>query len=104
MSSPSYNETIQFRAGSEKSAAELLDSIHVGGINTSELAREGLKEMLRRVLTDDDKIRLYEQYTAGEVDEEVIRLLLGDELDAMQEDAADFDEAMELDTSGMFQE
>lgn len=60
--------------------------------------------MFRHLLTDDDKIRLYERYTAGEVDEKVVHLLLGDELDTMQEDAADFDEAIELDTSGMFQE
>jgi hypothetical protein len=63
-----------------------------------------LKEMFRDFITDKDKIRLYERYTAGEVDEEVVRFLLGDELDVMQKDAADFDTAMELDTSDMFQE
>jgi hypothetical protein len=63
-----------------------------------------LEGMFRDFITDDDKIRLYERYTAGEVDEEVVRFLLGDELDAMREDAADFDAAMGLDTSGMFQE
>jgi hypothetical protein len=60
--------------------------------------------MFRDFITDEDKIRLYERYTAGEVDEEVVRFFLGDELDAMREDAADFDKVMELDTSGMFQE
>lgn len=104
MSSPNYEDSIQFRAGAEKTAAEVLDAVHVGGINVSELAREGLVEMLRRVVTDEDKIAIYEQYTAGEVDEEVARLLLGDDLDAIREERADFRVAMDVDTEGMFQE
>jgi hypothetical protein len=59
--------------------------------------------MFRDFITDEDKIRLYERYTAGEVDEAVVRFFLGDELDAMREDAVDFDAAMELDADSVFQ-
>lgn len=103
MGTSGYDDTIQFRAGAEKSAAKVLDSIHVGGVNTSELAREGLKEMLRRIVTDEDKIQIYERYSRGELDEEVARLLLGDELDAIAEDERDFRDATSVDTNGMFQ-
>lgn len=104
MSSSGYDSTIQFRAGPEKAAAEVLDNIHVGGVNTSELAREGLKEMLRRVVSEDDKIQIYERYSRGDIEADVARLLLGDKLDAMAEDAEDFQRAMELDTTGIFRE
>jgi hypothetical protein len=103
MKSSGYDDKIQFRAGAEKSAAEVLNSIHVGGVNTSALAREGLKEMLRRIVTEEDKIHIYERYSRGELDEEVARLLLGDALDAMEEDKQDFQDAMSVDTSRMFQ-
>jgi len=35
--------------------------------------------MLRRSMTDEDKITLYERYKAGEISEEATRLLLGEE-------------------------
>lgn len=104
MGSSGYDDRIQFRAGNEKSAAALLDSIHVGGVNTSELAREGLKEMLRRIVTEEDKIEIYERYARGEIDPEVARLLLGEELDGMAEDRQDFHDATNVETDGMFQE
>jgi hypothetical protein len=63
-----------------------------------------LNGRFRDFITDKDKIRLYERYTAGEVDEEVVRFLLGDELDAMREDAVDFDATRELDADSMFQD
>ena len=104
MSSTGYDEKIQFRASAEKSAAETLDSVHVGGVNVSELAREGLREMLRRVVTEEDKVHIYERYSEGEIDEDVARLLLGEELDELSEDAEAFQRAMDADTSEMFQE
>lgn len=99
MSDSRYNRTIQFRAGREKEAAELLDTIHMGGINISELARVGLTEMLQRSLTDDDKISVYERYDNGEIEEEVARVLLGDELDHINEERDAFQKATERDTS-----
>lgn len=99
MSQSSYDETIKFRAGALKEAASELDAVHLGGINISELARAGLTDMLRRTVTDEDKIKLYERYEAGELSEEAIRLLLGEEFDLLQEDIKEFAEAASDDTS-----
>lgn len=99
MSQGSYDDTIKFRAGALKEAAGELDSIHLGGINISELARTGLTDMLRRAMTDEDKIALYEHYKAGEVSEEATRLLLGDEFNLLQEDIEEFAVAADEDTS-----
>jgi len=54
--------------------------------------------MLRRSMTDEDKITLYERYKAGEISEEATRLLLG-EFDLLQEDIEEFAAAAEDDTS-----
>lgn len=99
MSQESYDDTIKFRAGALKEAAGELDSIHLGGINISELARTGLTDMLRRTMTDEDKITLYEHYRAGEISEEATRLLLGEQFDLLQEDIEAFAEAAGDDTS-----
>ena len=99
MSQGSYDDTIKFRAGALKEAAGELDTIHLGGINISELARAGLADMLRRTMTDEDKITLYERYKAGEISEEATRLLLGEEFDLLQEDIEEFAAAAEDDTS-----
>lgn len=55
--------------------------------------------MLRRTMTDEDKIRIYERYTDGELSEEATRLLLGDEFDMLQKDIEAFREAVADDTS-----
>lgn len=99
MSQDSLDDTIKFRAGPLKEAATELDSIHLGGINISELAREGLTQMLRRTMTDDDKIAIYERFSEGDISEEAARVLLGDEFDLLQEDIDSFREAAEDDTS-----
>lgn len=99
MSQESYDETIKFRAGPLKEAASELDAVHLGGINVSELAREGLTRMLRRTMTDEDKVAIYERYRDGELSEDAARVLLGEEFDLMAEDAAAFAEAAEEDTS-----
>ncbi|WP_114579408.1 hypothetical protein [Saliphagus sp. LR7] len=99
MSGSSYDKTIQFRAGAEKEAAELLDEIHIGGVNVSELARVGLVEMLQRSLDEQDEIAVYERYSRGEIDESVARVLLGEKIDRMEEEKEAFDAAMERDTS-----
>ena len=99
MSHESLDDTIKFRAGPLKEAANELDSVHLGGINISELAREGLTQMLRRAMTDDDKVAIYERYSTGELSEDAARVLLGDEFDLLQEDINAFREAAEDDTS-----
>ena len=99
MSQESLDDTIKFRAGPLKEAATELDSVHLGGINISELAREGLTQMLQRSMTDDDKIAIYERYSAGDLSEDAARVLLGDELDFLEEDIDAFREAATDDTS-----
>lgn len=99
MSQGSYDDTIKFRAGALKEAAGELDTIHLGGINISELARAGLTDMLRRTMTDEDKIALYERYKADEISKEATRLLLGEEFDLLQEDIEEFAGAAKDDTS-----
>ena len=99
MSGSNYDKTIQFRAGAEKEAAELLDEIQLGGVNVSELARVGLVEMLRQSLDDEDEIAVYERYSRGEVDEAVARVLLGDKIDHIEAETEAFDSATERDSS-----
>lgn len=99
MSGSSYDKTIQFRAGTEKEAAELLDEIHLGGINVSELARSGLVEMLRRSLDERDQIEVYERYSRGDITEETARVLLGEKIDRMAEEIEAFQDAAKRDTS-----
>ena len=99
MSGSSYDKTIQFRAGAEKEAAKLLDEVHIGGVNVSELARTGLVEMLRRSLDEQDEIAIYERYSRGEIDEDVARVLLGEKIDQMEAEKDAFESAMERDTS-----
>jgi len=104
MSGSSYDKTIQFRAGAEKEAAEVLDEIHIGGVNVSELARVGLAEMLRRSLDEQDEITVYEQYSRGDIEEDVARVLLGEKMDQMQEEKEAFGSAMDRDTSSFLAE
>lgn len=99
MSQESLDDAIKFRAGALKEAANQLDSVHLGGVNVSALARAGLTEMLRRTVTDEDKIRIYERYTDGAISEEATQLLLGDEFERLEEDIKAFRAAVEDDTS-----
>ncbi|RRJ27812.1 hypothetical protein [Halocatena pleomorpha] len=104
MSGAGYNEKVQFRAGAEKAAAETLDEMRLGGINVSELARQGLREMLRRTLSEEDKIRIHRRYAADEIDEDVARVLLGDAIEEIDREQAAFEAAMELDTDDVVQD
>lgn len=99
MSGSNDDKTIQIRAGVEKEAAGLLDDIHTGGVNVSELARVGLVGMLRQSLTEQDKIAVYERYSRGEIGEGVARVLLGEKLDWMETEKQSFEAVMERDTS-----
>lgn len=104
MSGSGYDTTIQFRAGAEKQAAELLDEIQIGGVNVSELARSGLVEMLRRSVDEQDEIAVYERYSRGEIDEDVARILLGEKIDRMEAERDAFEAAMDRDTSSFLAE
>jgi hypothetical protein len=98
------NDKIQFRGGTEKEAAQIVDQMRLGGINISELARQGIQEKLREVLSDEEKITLHQRYKQGEISEEVAEILLGDGLEEIEREREAFEEAAELDTSGVFQQ
>jgi len=99
MSQGSYDDTIKFRAGAERRRlASSMRSISAGSISANSPER-GFADMLRRSMTDEDKITLYERYKAGEISEEATRLLLGEEFDLLQEDIEEFAAAAEDDTS-----
>lgn len=98
------NDKIQFRGAAEKQASQLVDQMRLGGINISELAREGLKGKLRETLSDEEKIKLYEQYKRGDLSEEVAIVLIGDALAEIERERDAFEEATSLDTDGVFQQ
>lgn len=59
------NDKIQFRGETEKEASQVVDQMRLGGINISELARQGLQEKLRETLSDEEKIELHRRYKQG---------------------------------------
>ena len=98
------NDKIQFRGQSEKKATQIVDQMRLGGINISELARQGLQEKLREVLSDEEKITLHQRYKHGELAEDVAEVLLDGALEEIEREREAFEEAAELDTSGVFQQ
>ena len=46
-----------------------------------------------------DKIKRYEMYDRGEIEEEVARVFLGEDLDRMEDDIAEFESVEEENTS-----
>lgn len=101
---PIQNDKIQFRGEAEKEATQVVDQMRLGGINISELARQGLREKLQEALSDEEKIKLHQQYKKGELPDEVAEVLLGDALEEIEREQAAFEDASELDTAGVFQE
>ena len=97
------NDKIQFRGKTEKEASKVVDQMRLGGINISELARQGLQEKLRETLSDKEKIEIHQRYEQGEISEEVAEVLIGDGLTEIQREKEAFEDAMELDTSGICQ-
>ena len=98
------NDKIQFRGEAEKEATQVVDQMRLGGINISELARQGLREKLREALSDEEKITLHQQYKQGDISTDVAEILLGDGLEEIERERNAFEEASELDTTGVFQE
>lgn len=97
------NDKIQFRGETEKEATQIVDQMRLGGINISELARRGLREKLRETLSDEEKITLHQQYKQGKLSEDVAEVLLGDAVEEIERERKAFEEAAELDTTGVFQ-
>lgn len=98
------NDKIQFRGEAEKEATQIVDQMRLGGINISELARQGLREKLREALSDEEKITLHQRYRNGEISEEVAQVLLGDAIEEIEREREAFEEAAELDTTGVYQQ
>ncbi|MFC6964141.1 hypothetical protein [Halocatena marina] len=98
------NDKIQFRGKAEKEASQVVDQMRLGGINISELARRGLQEKLRETLSDEEKIALHQRYKQRELSEDVAEILLGDAVEEIERERKSFEEAAELDTTGVFQE
>ena len=98
------NDKIQFRGKTEKEASQVVDQMRLGGINISELARQGLQEKLRETLSDEEKIEIHQQYEQGEISDEVAEVLIGDGLQEIRREKEAFEDAMELGTSGVYQE
>lgn len=98
------NDKIQFRGEVEKEATQIVDQMRLGGINISELARQGLHEKLREALSDEEKIKLHQRYEQGELSDEVAEVLLGDGLDEIEREREAFADATELDRADMLQE
>lgn len=98
------NDKIQFRGAAEKEALAAVDELRLGGINASEIARQGVREMLQRTLSDEEKIEIHQRYERGELSEEATRVLLGDALNEIERERDAFASAMELETDGAFQD
>jgi len=101
---PTQNDKIQFRGAAEKEATQVVDQLRLGGINISELARQGLREKLREALSDEEKITLHQQYKQGDLTDDVAEILLCDALGEIDREQAAFEAATELDTTGVYQE
>jgi hypothetical protein len=97
------NDKIQFRGETEKAASQIVDELRLGGVNLSELARQGLREKLRETLSDEEKMQIHQQYRDGEISEAVARLLIGDGIAEIERERAAFEQATELDTDGVYQ-
>jgi len=98
------NDKIQFRGQAEKEATQVVDQLRLGGINISELARQGLTEKLRETLSDEERITLHQKYKNGELSDDVAEILLGDAIEEIDREREAFKETTELDTTGVFQE
>jgi hypothetical protein len=98
------NDKIQFRGRAEKEASQIVDQMRLGGINISEIARQGLQEKLRETLSTEEKITLHQRYEQGDLSDDVAQVLLGDALEEIEREREVFEEASELDTDGVFQE
>ena len=98
------DDKIQFRGKAEKEASQVVDQMRLGGINISELARQGLQEKLREALSDEEKIEIHRRYERGDLSEDVATVLIGDGIDEIQREKEAFADAMELDTSGVYRE
>lgn len=97
------NDTVQFRGQEVGKALNCLKDLWIEGLNASKLAREGLKDKLREITSGDEKASIFSMYQRGDIDEEVARVFLGNELDTMAADSEEIRTAIDDDTSNLVQ-
>ncbi|MDS0220137.1 hypothetical protein NDI54_02105 [Haloarcula sp. S1AR25-5A] len=97
------SDAVRFRPKEVGEALETLESLRVEGLNTSKLAREGLRALLPEVTKAEEKLAVWNQFRAGEISEDAARVLLGDEFETMQAEAEQMEAAVADDTSDLVQ-
>jgi len=92
-------DTVQFRSKPIKEVFESLKEVRIGGLNESEVGREAVERLIPEILSDREKIELYEMYEGNEISEDAVRIALGDDFDEMERMIEDTSEMAEKDTS-----
>ena len=92
-------DVVQFRSKPIKEVLESLKEMRVGGLNESEVGREAIKRLMPEILSDEEKIELYEMYDRDEISKDALRIALGDDFDEMKKMMEDTKEMAEEDTS-----
>lgn len=78
--------------------------MRLGGINTGELARKGLRDTLRETLSDEEKIELYQRYDNGDISDDIAEVLVGNAIEEIEREREAFEAAKEIDRDGFVQE
>jgi hypothetical protein len=92
-------DTVQFRSESIKEVLDVLKEIRVGGLNESEVGRVAMERLIPEILSDDEKMEMYEMYERGEISKRALEVALGDELKDIERMKEDTSEMAERDTS-----
>jgi hypothetical protein len=92
-------DTVQFRSESIKEVLDVLKEIRVGGLNESEVGRVAMERLIPEILSDDEKMEMYEMYERGEISKRALEVALGDELKDIERMKEDTSEMAERDPS-----
>lgn len=92
-------DTVQFRSESIKEVLDVLKEIRVGGLNESEVGRVAMERLIPEILSDDEKMKMYEMYDRGEISKRALEGALGDEVKDIERMKEDTSEMAERDTS-----
>jgi len=97
------SDPVRFRPKEVGEALETLEEMRVEGLNTSKLAREGLRALLPEVTKAEEKVAVWNRFRDGELGEDAARVLLGDEFDVMMAEAEHVQAAVDDDTDSLVQ-
>ena len=92
-------DTVQFRSESIKEVLDVFKEIRVGGLNESEVGRVAMERLIPEILSDDEKMEMYEMYERGGISKRALEVALGDELKDIERMKEDTSEMAERDTS-----